>query len=439
MEDVSGKLAVRMKTTLLKEGSLVTPTEVVRGDILLRDGRLILNPGQTDPDEVVDVTGKYIVPGFVETHVHGYGSFDFSAGFYDAKKNAYDASPEAFQRGFALLCRRLSDFGVTRFYIGNASEPIADLRNYYAQLSTFLTNTKPSGAAAKLMGGFLEGPFLNPEMAGATNPERVRRPSIEEFERINDQGSIKLANVVPDYGEGSIALIEHITSKGIVVGAGHTHATADQFADAIKAGLKYCIHYTNGPTGGSYKPFGGGGAIEAVLRFDSLYAELICDGYHINPAYIRDIIKRKGIDRIIAITDCTFIAGSDIKEFTSSGIAGKVSDNGQYLQVVGKRDVLFGSNLTMDRGFANMLNWLTVEMDGIWNREHRAMKFEEALIANAKMFSSNPCVLTGLDAAGYGSIIDHARADLCVLGIVGTAGKYEVTVEATIVDGNRVK
>ena len=86
-------------------------------------------------------------------------------------------------------------------------------------------------------------------------------------------------------------------------------------AEAIKAGLKYCIHFTNGPTGGSYKPFNGGGTIEAVLKFDELYAELIADGFHVNPLYIRDIIRRKGVDKIIGMTDCQFVAGSPIKTY----------------------------------------------------------------------------------------------------------------------------
>lgn len=123
-------MACNMKTTLLKGGMIVTPTDVVRGDMLLRNGRVDLNPTKKDHVDVVDLSGKYILPGFVETHFHGYGSFDFSAGFYDAEKNSYDGSPEAFQRGFDMLCNKLPEFGVTRFYIGNASEPIFRLCHF---------------------------------------------------------------------------------------------------------------------------------------------------------------------------------------------------------------------------------------------------------------------------------------------------------------------
>ena len=208
--------------------------------------------------------------------------------------------------------------------------------------------------------------------------------------------------------------------------------------EATKVGLKYFIHLTNGPTGGSYKPFNGGGAIEAVLKSDELYAEQILDGYHVNPAYVRDILKRKGAERIIGITDCLFAAGSQVKQFTSGGIRGALSEDGKYFQVVDKANTLFSSNLTMNRGFGNLLNWLTMDMQGIWNRLHNALEFEQALVMITKIFSTNPCLLTGLDKQGYGSIDDGAKADLCVLDITGSQGSFKVTVESTIVDGRIV-
>jgi N-acetylglucosamine-6-phosphate deacetylase len=244
--------------------------------------------------------------------------------------------------------------------------------------------------------------------------------------------------VVPDFGRPSYELTEYLTGKGIVVGAGHSNATCEQIMEAARAGLKYFIHLTNGPTGGSYKPFNGGGAIEAVLKSDELYAEQILDGYHVNPAYIRDILKRKGADKIVGITDSLFAAGSQVKQFTSGGIRGALSEDGKYFQVVDKANTLFSSNLTMDRGFGNLLNWLTIDMEGIWNRQHNPLEFEEALVTVAKILSTNPCVLTGLDKEGYGSIADGAKADLCVLEVIGSAGNFKVMVESTIVNGNIV-
>lgn len=427
-----------MKTVLLKGGFVITPQHVVRTDIVLREGWIELATGKSCCNEVIDITGKYVVPGFVDIHFHGYNLFEFTAGLYNPKIETFDNSRTLYEQGFDMLTRKLPEFGVTGFYLATWAAPIETLKYCYAQLADFLEKRADTTSGARLLGGMLEGPFINPDMAGAMNPDMVIPPSKEMFDRIEDHGSIKLANVVPDAGTKSYELTEHLTNKAIIVGMGHTAATCSQVANAIKAGLKYCIHFTNGPTGGSYKPFEGGGATEAVLKFDELYAEQICDGFHVNPPYVRDIIKRKGIDNIIGITDSIFVSGSDLREFTIGGIRGAVSDNKDYFHVVNKSNTLFSSNLTMNRGFANLLNWLTTDMQGIWNRLHKALEFEKALMASAKIFSTNPCALTGLEKEGYGSIVDGAKADLCVLDITGSAGNYKVMVDSTIVDGDMV-
>ena len=426
-----------MNTIKLKGGFVVTPHSVERTDIILRNGRLELGAGGDDCDKVVDITGKYIVPGFVDIHFHGYNLFEFTSGLYDPKSETFDNSPSAYKYGLNMLSKTLAGFGVTGFYIGTWASPIENLKHCYAQLHRYL-NKSETQQGARILGGFLEGSFINPQMAGAQNPDCVLEFVPGSFDKIEDKRTIKLANVAPDFGRAGYELTEYLTNKDIVVGAGHSNATCEQIAEAIKAGLKYFIHFTNGPTGGSYKPFHGGGAIEAVLKSDELYAEQILDGCHVNPAYVRDILRRKGADRIVGVTDCLFAAGSDVRQFTSGGIRGAISESGDHFQVVDKPGTLFSSNLTMDRGFANLLNWLTVDMQGIWNRLHNALSFEQALVTAAKILSTNPCILTGLDEKGYGSIIEAAKADLCVLDIVGPPGNYKVTAESTIVDGNTV-
>ncbi len=426
-----------MKTVLFKGGFVVTPQGVIRTDIILRNSKIELASGKAHYDKTVDITGKYAVPGFVDIHFHGYDLFYFTFGLYNPKTDTYNSNQAVYEDCFDKLRRRLAEFGVTGFYLGSVTAPIETLNHCYNCLADYLSKANDAVVGARLLGGALEGPFIAPDKAGAMIPDLVLEPAIEVFERIEDHGTIKLANVVPDAGRKSCELTEYLTNKGIVVGAGHTAATCNQVADAIKAGLKYCIHFTN-QTDGLYKPFEGGGAIEAVLKFDELYAEQICDGFHINPAYVRDIVKRKGIDKIIGMTDCMFVAGSDLKEFSSGGIHGAVSDDGNYIAVVGKKNTLFGSNLTMNRAFENMLNWLTTEMEGIWNRRHPALGFEEALAAVAKFYSSNPCELTGLATEGFGQITNGAKADITVLDISGSQGSYKVQVESTIVDGNIV-
>jgi N-acetylglucosamine-6-phosphate deacetylase len=293
-----------MTGMILKGGSIVTPKAVLQKDLLISDGLIHFMDGASggglpagiSPRSVKkagvpvrDIQGKYVVPGFVDIHFHGYRLFEFTIGLYDPETAGFDSSREAYTRGFRMLRGLLPSFGVTGLYVGTFASDIENLERCFRHLREYLKESEKEisagpGRGTRLHGGLLEGTFLNPAMSGAQNPELVFEPSIKTFDRIKDQGIIRLANVVPDSGKTSCELIRSLTERGVIVGAGHTDATADQVYDAVEAGLKYIIHFTNGPTGGSYKPFGGGGAVEGILSSDDLMVELICDGYHVNPA-----------------------------------------------------------------------------------------------------------------------------------------------------------
>ncbi len=301
-----------MEGIMLKNALMVTEEAVQQGDCVLEDGRINLSCKKTDCTKTIDLTGKYMVPGFMDIHIHGYAGFDFTHGLYDIRSGNWDRSSELYPKYLDILRSKFAEFGVTGFYIGSVMAPVEHLRGVYNCLGQYLRSSPETGNGARLLGGMLEAPFLNPANAGAMAADLVLEPSVKAFEQIEDKGTIKLANVVPDSGKKSCQLTEYLTKKGIVVGAGHTGATCQQVADAVKAGLKYCIHFTN-QTDGLYKPFDGGGALEGVLKLDELYAELIADGYHVNPAYIRDIIKRKGVERILGMTNSIFVGGSAIR------------------------------------------------------------------------------------------------------------------------------
>jgi N-acetylglucosamine-6-phosphate deacetylase len=262
----------------LKDCRLVGADDIVQGDILLRGGLIESCPAGTVCKEVLDCKGKYVVPGFVDIHFHGYNLFDFTLGKFDPESGSFDNSREAFVAGINMLRKTLAGFGVTRFYIASLAASIEKLSNCYGNLAQYLQSPDNSGKGARLEGGLLEGSFINPQMAGAQSAGHILEMSSDVFEQIDDDGTIKLVNAVPDFGHSSMELIKYLSDRGIVTGFGHTNATCDQVAKGIEAGLKYCIHFTNGPTGGSYKPFKGGGAIEGVLKSDSLYTELIADG-----------------------------------------------------------------------------------------------------------------------------------------------------------------
>jgi len=425
-----------MNATLLKNASLITPAGTQKANLLIQDGKIQITDQSPSNAKSMELAGKYIVPGFVDNHFHGYNLFSLTGGQMDPRTHQFDDSDAAYVRGFDMLRKTLAQFGVTGFYMGTSACSVETLRRGYQKMRLYYDKHNDPSLGARMLGSLNEGTFINPDMAGAQNPEFILPISKDTFERFDDQGCIKLINVVPDIGADAIRLTNYLANKGIVVGAGHTNATYNQFAEAVKAGLTFCIHFTNGPTGGSYKPFNGGGAIEAVLSIDSVYAELIPDGYHVNPAYILDIIQRKGVDKIIAITDCVFVGGSDIKEFDEDGVQACVSENGEYVKLVGgAANTLAGSNLTAIRGFNNMLNWMTREMKGIWTPVHSPLSLDQSLLYLSRFFSTNPNTLMRRDAEGFGTVEDGNAADLTVLDIQGVPGNYRVHVDKTFVGG----
>jgi N-acetylglucosamine-6-phosphate deacetylase len=336
-----------------------------------------------------------------------------------------------------MLAMEKARQGVTSAFPSTFAAPIKNLQACLKYLKKFMESKANGLHGAFLHGAFLEGTFISPDFLGAQSPDHVFKPDIKIFDQINESDMIKLLNVAPEYGEDSIKLIKYLTKNNVAVGAGHTKADCAQIEKAMKGGLKYFVHFMNGPTNTSYKSFNGGGAAEAVLKNDEIYAELILDGYHINPAYVRDAISRKTDTRIIAITDSMFLIGKNkIKEFEIFGVKGAVSANRDYVAVKGKENTLFGSVLTTNKAFSNLLSWLTQEMEGIWIRRHPALDLEKALISMAKIFSTNSCNMLGLDSKGI--IEKNKRADLTIGSISGEQGDYDFKAEHTLVNGNIV-
>jgi len=134
-----------------------------------------------------------------------------------------------------------------------------------------------------------------------------------------------------------------------------------------------------------------------VLRSDEVSAEIIADGYHVDKSYAMDTIKRKGFERVVAVTDSMFPTMLEgVKKFSMLGVDGEVSPNREYLQIAERGDALFGSTLTMDKAFSNILSWLTEPIEGVWYRSHEPLSFEEALSKASDMCSRNPARVGGI-------------------------------------------
>ncbi|HRU06086.1 MAG TPA: amidohydrolase family protein [Candidatus Brocadiia bacterium] len=441
------------REVVFRGGRVVTPQGVVAGDVVVRDGVVAqIGPRAAAPGaQVVDATGCYVCPGFVSMHVHGGVGFDLTAGLFDPKTRAFDGSQGRYVEYLPKVAAYFAAQGVTWALLATVASSEERLKLALGWMADYAESAANGRDGAFLDGVFLEGSFIkNPAFSGAQNPDFFFEPAVELFDRLNaaGRGRIRYALIAPEWGASAVKTARELARRGVTTGAGHTACTADEYRAAVAAGMRVAVHLTNGPTGTSTKPFNGGGALEAALTCDEVFAEQIMDGWHIYPGYVMDIIRRKGPDRVCLITDAMFAADAEgISDFEVQGVQGALSETGDYLKVVGKHNTLFGSVLTMNKGVANALSWLTGGTAGVWTERHEPLAFDEALVRAVKFAATNPARALNIYAPSpsrplaecAGALEPGKRADVVTLKVEGKPGAYSVTVKDVFVKGARVR
>ena len=430
-----------MEKVLIKGASIIGHNKVYKADLLVKKGIISEINQSIQPDlatTIIKAEGKYVLPGFIDIHNHGSVGFDTSFGTYQAKTDSFDASEQVYKNGLKAALDFYINMGATRVLLTTMAAPLDKLCVTLGYIKSFLDDHPKY---KKLVYGInLEGSFLkDPVYAGAQNPKYFCEPKQEIIDVLQEASGnlLKIVNVPPEHGKKGCELTEELIKKGIIVAGGHSAAFGDEFLQAVDAGLNLAVHFLNGPSRSNSKSFRMGGAIEVMLRSDKVFLEIICDGYHVDPSYVRDVIARKGHERVIMITDTMFANGlPDLERFELLGLKGTVSKNKQFLQVLGSENTLFGSVLKSDVGYANLLSWLTRSIPGTWHRMHKALSFHEALIQTSVMFSANPAKLLGIyekadTQPGTGSIEVGKSADLLVADI----GVDKLSISHTLVQG----
>ncbi len=417
---------------LICGAQVVLPESVSRADVLVKDGvisRIAPNIQEKPDVKIIRAEGQYLLPGFIDIHNHGAAGFDFSFGTYDHKGDSFSNHEEIFAKGLLAALKHYREHGVTKVLLTSMAAPLEPLKQSFENLSSFLKD-HPS-YRSMVHGINLEGTFLkDPAYAGAQNADHFYPLDWNTLNDLRDSSDdlIKIINIPPEHGPTCLPFIRSLREEGMVVAGGHSAAYADEFEPAVKAGLSLAVHFLNGPSRSFSKSFRGGGAVETMLKSDEVSLEIICDGYHVDPAYVRDVIERKGADRVIMITDSMFANGlKDLRQFSLLDMLGTVSDNGQYLQPVGKKDTLFGSVLNSDVGFTNVLNWLTTDIKGVWHRHHSAYDLDQAIVQCSRMFSGNPARILSL-AESTGMIAEGYASDL-ILAEISHEHKYELEIK----------
>ncbi len=432
-----------MNKILIKGGLVVGLNEVYTADLLTEGGiiKKINRKIALEQDasiRVINAKGKYILPGFIDIHNHGSVGFDTSFGTYDKDTDTFNNSEQAYKAGLKDTLDFYIKTGITKVLLTTMAAPLDQLYNALKYIKSFLYENP---VYKNLVYGInLEGSFLkDPKYAGGQNPKYFYDVDQHVIDRLQEASGnfLKIVNIPPEHGEKGYRLTKKLKDSGIVVAGGHSAAYGDEFTMAVDAGLNLAVHFLNGPSRSNSKSFRNGGAIEIMLRSDEVFLEIIGDGYHVDPSYVRDVIARKGYERVIMITDSMFANGmQDLERFKLLGLEGIVSKNKEYLQLAGSENTLFGSALKSNSSYRNVISWLTCQMEGTWHRQHKALPLHQALVKASIMFSTNPAKLLGVystnkDQPGTGVIEVGKSADL----IVGELEESKLSITHTMLQG----
>lgn len=286
------------------------------------------------PDgDIKNYAGYYIAPGLVDTHVHGFAGHD-----------VMDNSSEGLQE----MAKGLVSCGVTSF-LPTTLTASAELLNAVCQT---VAKTPQPKDGAKIKGIFLEGPFFNPTYKGAQNPEYMIDPSVDVFQKWQDNadGLVRKIALAPEK-EGAIPFIKHVTEQGVYVALGHTDATYEQAKQGVDAGATIFVHVYNGMRGLHHRE---PGVVGAALSLGNVYNELICDGHHVHPASAKVVMSSGGKDHTVLITDCMAAGGCAEGTYKLGEFDVNVKDGTARLAHNGS---LAGSVLKLYESVKNVIHW----------------------------------------------------------------------------------
>jgi len=372
---------------LLTAGTVLTGRELLRPGWIEISGMTISAVGSGSPGRVADhdLGAVTVVPGFVDTHVHGGGGASFSAG------GAETATAAALHRRH----------GTTTLVASLVTESPGDLLRQVRALAGDVR----SGLIA---GIHLEGPWLAEKRCGAHDPALLRDPDPEELNHVlrAGDGTIRMVTMAPERN-GALEAIRRIVDAGAVVAVGHTEATYRQTRTAIDAGATVATHLFNAMRPIHHRE---PGPVIALLEDPRVSVEVIADGVHIDPALYRHITACAGADRVSLVTDAMAAAGMPDGPYRIGPLAVDVTDGVAHLAGT---DTIAGSTATMDRLFRFAVDH---------SAANGAARSDEALLLAVRQSSVNPARALGLPspvlAGGAGADLVVLDAELAVAAVL---------------------
>jgi N-acetylglucosamine-6-phosphate deacetylase len=392
-----GRLAIVGGTVITREQA------IENGVILIEDGRIAFvgHSPEAEPEpasEIIDASGRVVLPGLIDTHVHGSHGDDVM--FSDAE-------------GIRRISRAQLRYGTTSYLPSTVSAYHEDLlRALEACAGAAAAAAEDSGPAAEIVGVHVEGPFINRNRKGAQPVETIRDPDLGqclEYLRAAP-GLVKIMTLAPEL-PGGLELIRLLIEHSVIASLGHSEADYETALAAIEAGATHATHLYNAmPALHHRQP----NLTTACLNEPSIRAEIVLDGIHVAPEMARLAANVKGRDGLILITDAMAAVGCPDGVYT-------LGDN--QVRVEGDRCTLMdgvtiaSSMLVMNKALGN-----AVRFTGM------------SLVDAAYMASFMPAQVCGVSDR-KGSIEVGKDADIAILdkdySVIKTVCKGEIAYSAT--------
>lgn len=376
----------------LYNGQLILKDRVYKGKAILFDERIrdIIDEEQVHTMnhlEKIDAQGNYISPGFIDMHIHGFDGFD-----------TMDGSEEAIE----TISKGITKNGITAFLPTTMTMEKKRISN---ALDSVRKVKERGTEGAEVLGAHMEGPFINRKFKGAQAEEHIISPDFEMIR--NNQDIVSLITIAPEI-EGALEFIQQVKREtNIVLSMGHTGASYEQATEGIAYGISHVTHLFNAMTGLHHRD---PGVVGAALTHN-ITCEIIADTIHIHPSLFSMLLKVKGLDRMILVTDCMSAGGKEEGKYDLGGQNVFVKDNQARLG----DGTLAGSVLNLNDAVYNMSEYT-----------------EYTIPQLISLITINPAKILGIDKQ-KGTLAIGKDADITVfddrMNISMTIGKGKILYE----------
>jgi len=287
----------------------------------------------------------FITPGFIDIQINGFAGIDFNHPHFDGDS-------------LVPVCKALLRTGVTRFCPTLITASRARLIRSIGEIVKACE--KHPSVKSMVLGIHLEGPYIAPEDGprGAHPKQYVTDPDWEEFMDLYNvsKGLIRIVTIAPERPR-AIEFIRKASEAGLVVAIGHCAPQPEDVDSAVEAGASLSTHLGNAahqtlPRHANH--------IQKQMSHDGLMASMICDGRHLPDYFVKNLVRAKGVSRMILVTDAMAAAAAMVGRYTLGDLEVEVGED-RVSRLAGT-SYLAGSALTMDEAVGNCVRFARISL-----------------------------------------------------------------------------